>query len=693
MANAIPPDSRSLLPVESAVQPNANPRLIWCVCGLLVLAVLVTFGRSITYGFVNLDDNEYVYENPHVLHGLSVNEIVWAFTHKHADFWLPPVWISFMVDSQIYGKWVGGYHLTNVLLHAFTAAGLFLVLRRMTGNIWPSALAAALFAIHPLRTESVVWITERKDMLNGMFFVLTLAAYCAYVSRPFSFVRYLAIIGCFIVSLMAKPITVTLPAVLLLLDVWPLKRIQSFEKGIFTSFRPLVLEKIPLFAVSAIFCAVTLVSAKETLPTEQPPLFARMGEVLLSYAVFLGRMVWPAGLAPAHHNSGELPMAMSVLAASVTVFALTWWAFAVRLRHPYFLIGWLWYLGMLLPVSGILTQGMERHPDRFTYLPQIGLAIAISWGTAAVIGRHPSYRRLGVFVVGLILACLMISACWQTGFWSDNETFWTRSLAITPRNAWARTWLGFTRYEQGRIPEAIEQFQLALQIDPNYDGAHYNMGVVRSKSGQTAQAIDHYRKAISVKPNHAKAHNNLGNALAAVGRFADAIQECREALRIKPDYAEAHFNLGNSLAMTGRSEEALKHFRLAIHNNRDYATAYCSCGNALMDLNRDREAIEHYRQAVQIKPDYAFAHCNLGEALLKANHISEAIEHCEQAIRIKPEFAAAYYNLACCLREQGRRAEAFRNLDQALRLAESTGQTPLAQAARSEILQMRGSKP
>ena len=509
-------------------------------CGFLLLAVGLVFGQTARHAFVNLDDNVYVYENPHVSHGLTGQGLVWAFSHSHVANWHPLTWLSLMLDCQLYGLHAGGCHLTNVLLHAATAVLLLLVLWRMTGELWPSVFVAALFAVHPLRVESVAWVTERKDVLSGLLFLLTIAAYLRYVRHPFSTGRYLTVVAFFATGLMAKPMLVTLPLVLLLLDYWPLGR--------FSLRRRMVLEKLPLFALAAASCVLTLGVQGDSLTlNEHLSLSWRIGNALLAYVAYLGHFLYPLGLAALYPRMGpDLPLGKLCLAvfvlAGITAAAVLW-----RERRPYLLVGWLWYLVMMVPVIGLVPVGLQPMADRFTYLPQIGLGMALAYGAADALRSWSSRRAVGAVAAVLLLAILMGCAWRQASFWCDSQTLWTHTLACTSQNSAAHNAFANALVDGGRIDDAIAHYRSAIEIRPNYAAAHFNLGVALAGLGHLDEAIEQYRQTIAIKPDDAKAHNNLANALLARGQLDRAMAHCREALRIDADFAEAHFNLGNVL--------------------------------------------------------------------------------------------------------------------------------------------------
>ena len=563
------------------------------VCGLLLLAVLAVFGQTANHEFVNYDDHEYVYENGHVSGGLTGKGIAWAITAFYAANWHPLTWLSHMLDCQLYGLQrpagvrtmllgPGGHHLTNVLLHATTAIFLFLALRRMTSALWPSAWVAAVFAIHPLRVESVAWVSERKDVLSGLFFMSTLWFYARYVELPASWGRYLLVIASFALGLTAKPMLVTLPFVLLLLDYWPLGRFGSangrvgggfarstiMEKGIekkrwvrqslHPPYMSLIVEKIPLFILAAASCVVTLAAQRDAMSSfKQLPFFGRLANAAVAYADYLGKAFYPAGLAVLYPYPLDPRPVWEAVAAVAMLLAISTAVLAVRKRFPYLVFGWLWYLGTLVPVIGLVQVGSQAMADRYTYLTQIGLFIAIAWGAMQVAGTWP-YRRWGLAAVSAMAVAGLMGCAWQqTGYWRDSETLWAHTLACTSQNVTAHNSLGNALLSRGQVDEAIVHFRNALEIKPDSADAHNSLGNALEHEGQVDEAIAHYRKALEFKPDHADAHNNLGLALAERGQVDEAISHYRKALEIKPEFAEALNNLGNALAGRGQVDQAI----------------------------------------------------------------------------------------------------------------------------------------
>jgi tetratricopeptide (TPR) repeat protein len=582
------------------------------VCGLLLLAVGLVFGQTIDHGFVDYDDHLYVNKNPHVCGGLTPQGIVWAFTQSCEANWHPLTWISLMLDYQVYGLSAGGYHLTNVLLHAATAVLLFLVLQQMTGRFWPSALATALFAVHPLRVESVAWVTERKDVLCGLLFMLTLGAYLNYVRHPFSVARYLVVLVFFALGLMAKPMLVTLPLLLLLLDYWPLERTAVAARentAVFGGRRlsrlspsvRLVVEKIPLFVLAGLSCVLTVwAQGQAIMSVEYLPWGWRIGNAVVSYVDYLGQFFWPAGLAVFYPHPGVLLPIEKLVVAAVVLAGVSAGTLACWRRCPYLLVGWLWYLGMLVPVIGLLQAGSQAMADRYTYLPQIGLCLALAWAAADVCRPGPYRRWVGSGASTLLLVVLAGCAWRQTSFWRESETLWNHALACTTGNYLAHFSLGSILSGQHRSQEAMAHYRQATEINPNYAEAHTAIGVVSFNAGRPDEALDHLRTALQIKPNYALAHYNLGIVFAARGQLDEAMRQYRAALEIKSDDAGALYGLGLALQACGRVGEAITQFQQSVAIRADHAEAQYHLGLALQSQGEFDEAVAHYRKALEL---------------------------------------------------------------------------------------------
>jgi tetratricopeptide (TPR) repeat protein len=669
-------DSR---PPESECHPaGLNDR--WTVpgvCIFLAAIIWVVFGQTLGHEFVNYDDDFYVYENPAVTQGLTLQGIIWAFTHVHCSNWHPLTWVSHMLDCQFYGLSPGGHHLTNILLHTATAILLFLILRQMTGALWRSAFVAAVFAIHPLRVESVAWVAERKDVLSGLFFMLTIGAYVRYArcmtgdkwqatrtaasdrapgpsrvtrlpaealakaGHPSLF--YCLVLLFFALGLMCKPMLVTLPLVLLLLDYWPLGRVTGGEwrvtgekKGKPSTLNPqlstLLLEKLPLLGLAAASCAVTIFAqTKSILPFENMSLSLRVGNALISCVAYLGQMFWPSGLAVLYPFTAGGVGVSAVVLSLVLLAGISTGVFILRRRRPYLLTGWLWYLIMLAPVIGIVQVGAQARADRYTYLPQIGLYLLLTWAAADLCA---GWRHRRVVLGGgstIILMALIFCARVQTAYWRNSESLWTHTLACTSDNFIGHNNLGIALLKTGNVDEAMVHYQMALEIKPDFAEAHNNLGNFLFQKGSVDEAIVHYQMALEINPDYAEAHYNLGNALLKMGNVDEAIAHLQKALQINPDYAEAHNNLGYALIQKGSVDEATAHFQKALQINPDYADAHNNLGNMLLEKGSVDEAIIHFQKALQIKPDFAEAHKNLSNALLQKGRVDEAIPHFQKA--------------------------------------------------------------
>jgi tetratricopeptide (TPR) repeat protein len=526
--------------------------LIFGVCVLLAIITWVVFGQTVGFQFVNFDDADYVFKNPQVVRGLTIEGIAWAFTSFHAANWHPLTWLSHMLDCQLYGLSPGGHHLTNVLIHAATAILLFLVLRDMTGALWRSAFVVAVFAIHPLRVESVAWVAERKDVLSGLFFMLTLGAYVRYARRSWSLARYGLVVLLFALGLMCKPMLVTLPFVLLLLDYWPLNRVATLRdrgNSKFQSIRRLILEKLPLLLLVILSSVVTLFAqelAIQPLATVSIP--ARLGNALVSCVAYIRDLFWPSGLAASYPFAAREVVLSRVLPALALLICLSLAIFVLRRRYPYLVTGWLWYLVTLGPVIGILQVGNQARADRYTYLPQIGLVLLLAW-LAADLSARWHYRRyfLGTLSATILIA-LVFAARTQASYWRNSESLWTRALACTSDNAIAEQDLGDALHEQGRMDEAMAHFQRALQINPDQASAHSALGLVLLETGRPDESVNHLLKALEINPNFADAHYNLGNTFMQIGSANEALIHFNRALEINPDDIEALNNMAWILA-------------------------------------------------------------------------------------------------------------------------------------------------
>jgi tetratricopeptide (TPR) repeat protein len=666
---------------------------LWIVAGVclfLIALVWLVFGQTLRHDFVNYDDLEYISKNPEVTAGLTRHGIVWAFSHTVSANWHPLTMITHMLDCQLYGLKPGGHHFTNVVLHTVATLLLFFLLKKMiggpssprrvfdrTGNIWPSAFVAALFAIHPLRVESVAWVAERKDVLSAVFFMLTLAAYLRYVDKP-SGASYLLVVLLFALGLMSKPMLVTLPFVLLLLDYWPLSRPSppvsttcaghSLPRQDRRSIvRTLIGEKVPLFFLAAIAAGIALVLQRNAMtPIETIPFWARLYNAAVSSVVYIWQMFWPAKLAllyplPAGALSGwELILALALLSG------LTYIAWVRRKQNPYFITGWLWYLGMLLPVIGLVQVGTQAHADRYTYLPQIGLYLAATWA-AAELSASWRYRRQILTSLAAVVIGLLTWRSWiQTGYWKNSESIWTRTLAVTSNNAVAHRDLGYVLLKNEQVDDAIFHLEEALKIWPDFRGGRTN-------------------------PENVRLHEKLAAAFLAKGRVADAIVHYQDAIQLRPDNADFHDKLAALLWQQGQTDQAIEHWQKALSIHPDDPNFHSSIGMALLRKQLAGEAIVHYEKALARAPQSIVALNNLALLLstcpeARFRNGSRAVQLAEEADRLASrQNPIVARTLAAAYAESGQFHDAINATERAMNLATAQGNKVLARDLQMDI--------
>ena len=542
------------------------------ICLFLVAASLLIYSQSINFDFVYYDDELYVTENPFVKAGLTLEGIYWAFTSGYAANWHPLTWLSHMLDVDLYGLNPMGHHWTNLQIHIVNTILLFLVFNRMTGALWQSSLVAALFAVHPLHVESVAWVAERKDVLCTLFWILSMWAYAGYV-RYSTKIRYVSSIILFTLGLMAKPMIVTLPFVFLLLDYWPLKRFQSGQSGNGDNLQQrlvalgLIWEKIPFFILSAASSVVTYLvqqSGGAVKYLDAFPFHARIGNAMVSYASYIGKMIWPINLAVFYPFPETIPLwqaaGAGVLLASVTVLV-----FRAAGSKPYLAVGWLWYVGTLVPVIGLVQVGSQSMADRYTYIPLIGLFIIVVWGLSDISAKWRVQRIIPAIFSSVMLISFMICAWFQVRHWQNGITLFTHVLNVTQNNDIAHGELGYALDQHGKSDEAIINYSKALQINPDYKEAHNNLGDTLARQGNFKDAIYHYNQALRIDPNYVASHNNLGIVLARQGNFKDAVYHYKQALKSNSKYARAYYNLGKIFTNQGKIEDAILNYRKALH--------------------------------------------------------------------------------------------------------------------------------
>ncbi len=635
---------------------------------LLFLLTACTFLPTLKNDFVNFDDPIYVVDNIHVNPGLTWAGVGWAFQATDGGIWLPLTWISHMVDCQLYGLKPWGHHLTNVLLHALNTALVFLWARLVTGATWRSFFLAAFFGLHPLRVESVAWVAERKDVLSGLFWLLTLWAYVEFVKKSQSHASgakrcYALAAVFFLLGLMAKPMLVTLPFVLLLLDYWPLGRLRDGRNNM----GRLIVEKWPFFLLSASASIVTfVVQQHEKAVVWIPPRF-RTENAVVSCVRYIGKLFWPENLCVYYPHPGYWPLA-AVFLSAILLAIISLIFIRQRRQYPYLLFGWLWFLGTLIPVIGLVQVGQQAMADRYTYIPQIGLMFCLVWGAQEL---TRTWKRqtliLSIAATTAIIAC-MILTCQQIAWWKDSITLFRHTLAVTNKNILAHIDLGMALCDAGRTEEAIEQYRAALRINPDESLAHNDLGVALGRNGNLAESISEYQQALQIQPGYADAHRNLGETLSKTGHNAEAATQLQQALALDPAAAATRIALGNVLNQVGRPDDAIGQYQEAIRLKPGSAEVYNSLGVTLGRLGRRKEAVQQLREAVRLAPDFSDFRYNLGNALVRIGDRDGAIEQFRASLKLDPQAADAHNNLGAILLQKQRLDEAVVQFQEALKL-------------------------
>ena len=694
--------SRGTQPASRLARLLSHPAIVSL---LLAVATLAVFYPALRHQFVSFDDPDYVTANTHVKGGLTGEDVAWAFRASHAGNWHPLTWLSHQLDVQLYGLNPVGHHLTSLLFHALNTILLFILLRRLTGAPGRSAFVAALFALHPLHVESVAWISERKDVLSAFFFLLTLMAYVNYVTssawrmsregeksedrnqksegNPKTEIRsgefdvgrsfgvrcsqrsfwYALALVLFALGLMSKPMLVTTPFVLLLLDYWPLQRLQlKTQDSRLKTLLPLLLEKLPFLLLSIISCLVTVLVQKQAIqPLANLSLGVRVGNALLAYVRYLGKTLWPLDLATPYPHPGHWPLA-SILLAAVLLTGLTLAALWLHRKYPFAFTGWFWFLGMLVPVIGVVQVGEQSMADRYTYLPLIGIFIILAWGVRL-------NRGLLMLVAALVLLACAARTRDQLRSWKDSESLYRHAVAVSSKNFIAYYNLGSWMDSEGRIDEALTNYFKAVEMQPHYPDPLNNIGCILANRKQFADAIPYFEAALRSKPGFTSAHENLANSLREMKRFDEAIPHFLAVVKEKPDDTAALNSLANALASQGQYAEAIPHYEASLRVKSEQPGAHYSLGNALSRLRRNAEAIQQYRLAVEQKPDYAQAHNDLGIALAREGKPDEALLQLREAVRAEGNNPAFLLNLGKLLAARQSFDEAIPAYAEAVRLA------------------------
>lgn len=621
---------------------------------LVALALIVVtawvYAPVRAFDFVNWDDQLYLTENPHVQAGLSWANLLWAMTTTHSPYWHPMTWLSHMLDVTLFGMNAGWHHVTNLVIHLLNTVLLFGVVQRITRETGKSAFVAAVFAVHPLHVESVAWLAERKDVLSTCFLIATIWMYILYVERPRA-ARYAAIVFVYALALMAKPMVVTLPFVLLLLDVWPLCRIGKPDDPWHGAARAVV-EKIPLLALALGVSVATVIVQKQVgaVPgLDALPLVPRVKNALVGYVMYVWKTVWPTRLAP-FYPYRTYPMFVVLLAAAALVVA-TVLAISAWRRWPFITVGWLWYVITVAPVIGLMQAGEQAMADRFMYVPMVGLLFIAAWGGSAILARGGVRMRAQSGLAAVLIAVFAAAAHAQTEHWADSVTLWRYALQVTDPNSVTYENLAQALRERGQLDEAFANYERALHLapanSPRYVATIQNdLGLVRLRQGRPDEAESHFEAAVRLDPSFAEAQNNYGNVLAAEGKFADAIPHYRAALALKPDFADALVGMGGALVREGRPDEATLQYREALRLDPRLAQAHNGLGSALILQHRDDDAMQEFNRALELKPDLPSAHLNIAIVMLRKGDTAGARRHLETALSIDPAYEPARNVLA-----------------------------------------------
>jgi protein O-mannosyl-transferase len=687
-------------------------RILILICVALAILTIVSYRALKDCDFIDLDDSAYVYENSHIQTGLNANSIRHAFSSELVNKtgnWHPVTWLSLMLDYQFFGLQPSGYHLINLFFHVMNTLLLFLILHRMTKEFWPSAFIAALFAIHPIHVESVAWIAERKDVLSAFFWMLTLGAYSYYVERP-RFRRYLFILVFFVLGLMAKPMLVTLPFVLLLLDYWPLKRFQEMKPGhkmqadafqSVVSFKkqqkfkkakaatetldakkpanseyqwsliyPLLLEKVPLFALAIISSIVTYIAQQKggALSTiDALPISVRIGNAFISYITYIWKTIWPSNFAVFYPQTGLLSP-WQVWTSVFLIIGITTVVIRRAKNIPYLATGWLWYTSTLVPVIGIVHAGSQAMADRYTYIPLIGLFIMAAWGVPDLIKKWNYRKEFYVASSVLSLLCLSIITGRQVGYWKNSITLFDHTLKVTGPNWLIYNNRGTSHSNLGNYRQAIEDFTRAIQINPDYAESYYNRGRVQCYLGSYRQAIEDYTKAIEIKQSNADEYVGRGIAYKSIGDYQRAIDDFNKAIEISPGYAHAYGNRGNAYSSLGKYRQAIEEYSKAIRLKADSEESYYNRGTLYAMLGQNQLAIEDFDKAIGLNPRNIQAYNNRGLIYIRLGLNQQGLENFNEAIRLKPNYSDAYINRASVYLNQGDTLSGCRDAQKACEL-------------------------
>jgi tetratricopeptide (TPR) repeat protein len=655
---------------------DRQKRLILGLCLLLAAGIIAVYAQTAGFDFADYDDPAYVKDNPKVPEGLTLSGIEWAFTAKYESNWIPLVWLSLMLDRNIFGTWAGGFHLVNVAFHIANTILLFWVLKRYSKSLWASFFVAALFALHPLHVESVAWVTERKDVLSTLFWMLIMLAYVRYVEIP-TVKRYTIICVVFSLGLMTKSMLVTLPFVLLLMDYWPLRRLfpdfgeisQAEEARAGISIGRLIWEKTPLFILSAASCVVTFVAQKTggaVMRLSTIPIEYRIGNALVSYCDYIVKTFRPIGLAVFYPHPAKDLAGWKVAVAVAVLMTITIVVILLR-RRRYLLVGWLWYLGTLVPVIGIVQVGTQSMADRYTYLPLTGIFIMLVWLVGDIVAKW-RYKAVLVGVAGsAIISTLGVMAFVQVSYWRDTMSLFTHAAAVTKDNYVAYSLIGARYAEKGDLDSAMRAFEIILKISPKDADTLYNVAKSLALRGKTEQALEFYNRVLAILPDDADTHAAIAMMEVDKGNVERAVELYKEGLSKKPDDGGLHGGLGSLYLQMGLVDEAVKELETAVELKADSAI-YGNLAMAVLAKGDSDMAMAYLNKAIKLDPADAEAHYNLGNCYLSQDLPAKAVGEYEKAIKLKPKYVKAYGNLAVSYVRMGRADEAVANFRRVVEL-------------------------
>jgi protein O-mannosyl-transferase len=588
--------------------------------------------------FVNYDDTVYVTDNTRVQEGLKLDTLIWAFKASAANNWHPLTWLSHMLDCQLFGLNPRWHHLTSLLFHIANVLLLFGLLKKLTGAFWASGFVSAVFALHPLHVQSVAWVAERKDVLSTLFWFLTMWAYVYYVARP-KLLRYVFMLLLYALGLMAKPMLVTLPVILLLLDYWPLGRIKNKD------FSRLFFEKVPLIALAAASSIITFAVQQKTgavTDFANLPLLTRVANAAVSYAVYAAKTIWPSGLAVYYQHPNNLP-SWQVVLALVLLAGIS--AAVVILRRKYLIVGWAWYIVTLLPVIGLIQVGSQARADRYMYIPMVGLLIILAWGLNEL-STKLRFKNFILISAGIVfISGMALCAGQQIKYWHDSFTLFTHTLQVIPDNHIAHLNLGNVLLKEKKIDEAIWHYKKAVEASSDFTEAYQNLGLAYFLEGKFDQAITQYNILMQKGRKTSKTHFYLANALARKGRLDEAISHYEQALKKDPDNGEIHSNMGLALVEKGRIDEAIEHYNKAIESGKNVPEVLSNLGNAYVKQGNIDKAVKTFEKSIELKDDFSQAHYNLANALKLQGRFSDAVEQYKRATALKPDDAEAWLGL------------------------------------------------